>query len=146
MLHEWRRKYLKVFASYCHGSHLGHVNLTIYINFHYDIWLRLAKRFQRRRSLNIMVIYMYIAPGWGQTCSWGPFFFQNHKSSVHLPISIKFFPSHDILTIFPICNLCKIGQGHPRVMIYINFVELIPLMLHDKFQNHRPSGSGEEDF
>ena len=31
-------------------------------------------------------------------------------------------------------------------MIYINFVELLSLMLHAKFQNHMPSGSGEEDF
>ena len=31
-------------------------------------------------------------------------------------------------------------------MIYINFVELQSLMLHTKFQNHWPSGSGEEDF
>ena len=38
----------------------------------------------------------------------------------------------------------KKGQGHPRVMIYINFVELHCLMLHVKFQNHRPSGSGED--
>ena len=38
------------------------------------------------------------------------------------------------------------GQGQHRVMIYINFVELPSLMLHTKFQNHRPSGSGEEDF
>ena len=38
------------------------------------------------------------------------------------------------------------GQSHPRVMIYINFVELHCLMLHAKFQNHRPSGSEEEDF
>ena len=29
-------------------------------------------------------------------------FFQNHKSSVHLPISFKIFPSNDIFTIFPI--------------------------------------------
>ena len=47
-------------------------------------------------------------------------------------------------------NLCwpfhKIGKGHPKVMIYIKFVELLFLMLHDKFQNHRPSGSGEENF
>ena len=47
-------------------------------------------------------------------------------------------------------NLCwpchKIGQGHPKVMIYINFVELFSLMLHAKFQNHRPSGSGEDYF
>ena len=40
----------------------------------------------------------------------------------------------------------KIGQGHPKVMICINFVELLSLMLHAKFQNNRPSGSGEEDF
>ena len=31
-------------------------------------------------------------------------------------------------------------------MIYINFAELLPLMIHARFQNHRPSGSGEEDF
>ena len=31
-------------------------------------------------------------------------------------------------------------------MIYTNFIELYCLMLHAKFQNHRPSGSGEEDF
>ena len=26
--------FLKVFAIYSHGSHLGHVTLTFYINFH----------------------------------------------------------------------------------------------------------------
>ena len=31
-------------------------------------------------------------------------------------------------------------------MIYINFVDLRSLMLHAKFQNHRPSGSEEEIF
>ena len=36
------------------------------------------------------------------------------------------------------------GQGHPRVMIYINFAELYCLLLHARFQNHRPSGSEEE--
>ena len=29
----WRRKFLKVFAIYSHGGHLGHVTWTIYINF-----------------------------------------------------------------------------------------------------------------
>ena len=29
-------------------------------------------------------------------------------------------------------------------MIYINFVDLRSLMLHAKFQNHRPSGSEED--
>ena len=30
--------------------------------------------------------------------------------------------------------------------MYINFVELESLMLHGKFQDHRTSGSGEDDF
>ena len=37
----------------------------------------------------------------------------------------------------------KLGQGQPRVIFYINFVELESTMLHDKFQDHRTSGSGE---
>ena len=40
----------------------------------------------------------------------------------------------------------KIGQSQPRVIIYINFVELESPMLHTNFQDHRISGSGEEDF
>ena len=50
--------YLKVFAIYGHGGHLGHVFWTIYTNFfplpkeaRHEIWLLLAKRFQRRRCL-----------------------------------------------------------------------------------------------
>ena len=38
----------------------------------------------------------------------------------------------------------KIGQGQPRVIIYIHFLELEFSMLHDKFQDHRTSGSGED--
>ena len=42
----------------------------------------------------------------------------------------------------PISSPCEPnGSGE-----LINFVELLSLMLHAKFQNHRPSGSGEEDF
>ena len=40
----------------------------------------------------------------------------------------------------------KVAQGQPRVIIYIDFVELESPMLHAKFQDHRTSGSGEEDF
>ena len=32
------------------------------------------------------------------------------------------------------------------VIIYINFTQLESLMLHAKFQDHRTSGSGEEDL
>ena len=37
-------------------------------------------------------------------------------------------------------------QVHPRVMIYTIFVELETQMLHAKFQDPRPFGSGEEKF
>ena len=40
----------------------------------------------------------------------------------------------------------KIGQSQPRVIIYINFVELESPMLQAKFQDQRTPGSGEEDF
>ena len=39
-----------------------------------------------------------------------------------------------------------IGQGHHRVIIYINFEEIESSMLHDKCHIHRTSGSREENF
>ena len=38
-----------------------------------DIWLAMAKQFQRRKSVKIMFIYMYKAQGQEQTTSWSPF-------------------------------------------------------------------------
>ena len=40
----------------------------------------------------------------------------------------------------------KIGQSQSWVIIYLNFVELGSPMLHAKFQDHRTSGSGEEEI
>ena len=37
-------------------------------------------------------------------------------------------------------------KGQPSVIIYTNYVELESPMLHAKFQDHRTTGSGEEDF
>ena len=42
--------------------------------------------------------------------------------------------------------LVRVGQSHPRVIIYINLVELESPMLHAKFQDYRTSVPGEEDF
>ena len=39
----------------------------------------------------------------------------------------------------------SIGQGHSRVIIYINYVGQESPMLH-KFRENRLTGSGEEDF
>ena len=38
----------------------------------------------------------------------------------------------------------KIGHGQPRIIIYINFVELESPLLRAKIQDHRTSGSGED--
>ena len=95
-----------------------------------------------------MVIHMYIAPGQGQTTLWDKNVFISMNILSICSFLASFLPLIDIFLFFPF--KCKggrkISQGHPKVMIYINFVELLSLMLHTKFQDHRPSGSGKEDF
>ena len=96
---------------------------------------------------------IHIDPRQGQTTPRGQNFSININflsiclfpvSFTHLIAFNKFSPFKCIGDLSRPC--CKMGQGHRRVMIYINFVELLFVMLHVKFQNHRPSGSGEEDF
>ena len=58
-----RRNFLKVFAIYSHGGHIGHVTLTIYINFQ-SLFLRMLhmtfgfdwSNGFREEDMNIMVI------------------------------------------------------------------------------------------
>ena len=96
---------------------------------------------------------MYIAPGQGQTTPRGQNFSININflsiclfpvSFTHLIAFYHFSPFKYISDLSCPCH--KIGQGYRRIMIYITFVELYCLVLHAKFQDHRPSGSGEEDF
>ena len=87
------------FAIYSHGSHLGHVTWTIYINFfflllrmlHMKIGFDWPSSFRGEdhdgRCFNIMVIYMYIAPGQGQTTPRG----QNFSININF-LSICLFP------------------------------------------------------
>ena len=78
----WRRRFLKfLFAIYSHGGNLGHVTLIMHINFHSPFLRILNKMFgfgetvsEKKIFEKYGNIYMYIAPGWGQTCPWGPFF------------------------------------------------------------------------
>ena len=48
--------------------------------------------------------------------------------------------------IYQIWPCRKIGQGQPRVIIWTNYDGLESPMLHTKFRENRPTGSGEEDF
>ena len=80
----WRRRFLKGFYHIwawqpswsCELDNLYIQYIPYSIDASHKIWLWIAKRFQRRSWLNIMVIYMYIAPGWGQMSPWGPIFFR----------------------------------------------------------------------
>ena len=101
--------------------------------------------------MSILVICMYIAPGQEQTTPWAQNTFINLNLLSIGSFLSGFLPFNDIFLFFPFkckddlsCPCHKIGQGHPRVMIYTNFVELICLIFRAKFQNHRPSGSGED--
>ena len=47
---------------------------------------------------------------------------------------------------FPNLTLPKIGQGHSRVIIYINYDGQESPILHTKFCENQPAGSREEDF
>ena len=64
------KEVFKMFAIYSHGGHLGHVTMTIYVNFH-SLFLRMLHiKFcfdWPRTCSNILVICMYIDPGQGQT-------------------------------------------------------------------------------
>ena len=107
----------------------------------------------KRRCLKIMVLYMYIAPEQGQTTPLGQIICKNINLLSVWSFCCKFFPLKTLSQSSPLkCTddqivlAVKIGQRQPRVIIYINIVELESLMLHAKFQYHRTSGSGTEDF
>ena len=57
----------------CDLDHLCKLSLPLPKEAPHEIWALLVKRF-KRRCLKIMVMYMYIAPGQGQTTPWGQFF------------------------------------------------------------------------
>ena len=86
------------------------------------------------------------SPGQEQTTPLGTKCFHKHISSVHLHTHSE-FPQLHFNNFSPFkcmgdlsCPCRKTGQGHHSDMIYTNLVELYYcLMLHAKFQKHRPS-------
>ena len=59
------KKILKVFAIYSHGSHLGHVTLTFYINFHSLFLTMLHLKFgfywySGFREVDVIILWSYI--------------------------------------------------------------------------------------
>ena len=136
------------------------VTMTIYINFHSPFLTMLHIKFgfdwpsSFREDVWILWSYTCLNPKrWGRQPPEDIFSININLLSICIlpasfpPFIITFYWFSPFKCMGNICWPChKIGQGHPKVMIYINFVELLSLMLHAKFQNHRPSGSGEEIF
>ena len=89
--------FLKVFAFYSHGGHLGHVTLTIYINFQF-IFLRMLYikfgfdwRSGLREDVRIFWSYTVFSPGAGADTPLGLKNYHKLKSSVHMLIA-RFLP------------------------------------------------------
>ena len=66
----WKRRFLKVFSIYSHGSHLGHVTLTIYINFLSPFPRMLHMKFgfdwpSGFRGEDVSLLWKYTCPGAG---------------------------------------------------------------------------------
>ena len=57
------------------------------------------------------------------------------------PEYLTSWPDISTITNLP-CH--KIGEGQPRNIIYVNFVDLESLMVHAMFQDHRTFGLGED--
>ena len=131
------------------------MTLTIYTNFH-SLFLRMLHikfGFDSEKMFEYYGHTHVYSPGQGQTTLWAQKSFININRLSICSFRASFLPLNDIFLFFPIqmlgrpkMTLLLKGQGHPKVMIYTNFVELHHLILHAKFQNHRPCGSGEEDF
>ena len=93
--------FLKVFAIYSHGGHLGHVTLTIYTNFHSPyltmLHISLALIGQAVSEEKMFENYGHIhdiAPGQGQATPWG----QNFLININI-LSICPFPASFALQI-----------------------------------------------
>ena len=99
-----------------------------------------------------MVTYMYIDLGQGQTTPWDQIFFINssiqsiYSFAAIFPQLNEQFSQFKRVQATQLDLAIKQSQGQPRVIIYINSVELDSPMLHAKFRDHMTSGYGEEDI
>ena len=98
------------FSIYSHGGHLGHVTLTIYINFH-SLFLRmLQKKFgfdcpSGFREKDVSILWSYtciIAPGQRQTTPWAQNIFLNINLLSICSFLASFLPFNYIFLFFPI--------------------------------------------
>ena len=101
--------FFKIFTIYRHGGHLGHMTLTIYINF--------LSPFLRRLHIKLALIgqavseekmfgnngYVHVySPGVRVVNPWGQMFFINSIIQSIYSFAARFSPLNDFETVFPI--------------------------------------------
>ena len=81
-------------------DHLNKFSFPLSKEAEHKVWLRLAKRFQWRRCLKMVVIYMYIASGQGADNPSGVKFFINSIIQSIVSFVSSFPPLNDFVTVF----------------------------------------------
>ena len=67
----------------------------------------------------------------------------DHEYPISSPMSLRLRLAKNGYQIWPYCKIC---QGHSRIIIWTHYDGQESPMLHTKFRENRPAGSGEEDF
>ena len=108
--------FLKYFAIYGPGSHLGHVTWISYISIHYPFVRRLNMKFDfdwpsgfRGEEVQ-MTIYMDFALGQGQTTPWGQIIVTNINILCIFLFPAYFHQFNTILPIFPFKCIGNLGR------------------------------------
>ena len=103
--------FLNVFAIYSHGCHLGHVTMTIYINFHRPFLTMLRIRFgsdwPSRFRDKMFEYYGHIhvySPGAGADKPLGTNCFHKHKIFCPFAHFLQILPFKSYLNNFPHSN------------------------------------------
>ena len=86
----------------CDHDHLYQLSFPLPKDAPHKVWFCLAKWFQRRRCLNIMVIYIYTALGQGQTTPWAQNIFTYMNILSICSFLISFLSLIDMFLFFPI--------------------------------------------
>ena len=133
-----RKTFLKVFTIYGLGSHLGHVTLNIWTNFHPNIPWRLRRKFgfkrpkcffEEKKFENVESVCQWMA----LTLGCHVLIYLTICTNFHLSSFNSFLEIYS-LSIFPYKNKrdqfwpwCKInvGNGQPRVIIWIYLAVLV---------------------
>ena len=154
-----KESFLNDFTIYRHGSHICHVTKLIFTNFHFLVPKSFPIIFGYKWPSGIWEkqVFIFISEWpWGKVKKWPwPWILMWFHLLISFPACTNFQITgwnsfQKIQFLLFLCSQSwpwpKIGQGHPGVIIWINYNWLESPNLHTKFHDNKPTGSWEEDF